>query len=113
MKLVYTRNVSAHQIAIADLAPFRRGFLLTRINVPKSARNIGIGSSLLEEILRDADRLSATIYLGVSPSDGLSFEALTAWYMRKGFKFNTGDMLLVYRPNGGKNVITKIRNSQD
>lgn len=68
---------------------------------------------MLEEILRDADQLSTTIYLGVSPSDGLNFEELTAWYMRKGFKFNIGDTLLVYRPNGGKNVITKINDPQN
>lgn len=72
--------------SIADLCDYYgRGLLLTRINVPKASRGQGHARALLERILDDADRERVTIFLEISPSDGLNFAQLEAWYLRHGF----------------------------
>lgn len=59
--------------------------LLTRINVPRMHRGNGVARRLMQQVLRDADAERVTIYLHISPSDGLDFEQLEAWYERCGF----------------------------
>lgn len=73
--------------SIADLCDYDgRGMLLTRINVPKAARGRGHARRLLDRILEDADHFRVTLFLEISPSDGLDFDQLEAWYMRHGFE---------------------------
>jgi len=76
--------------AIADLV--RPGELtpdwtITRINVPVAYRGQGFGSKLLDQILADADAEGVAIQCEVSPSGGLNYDQLTAWYMRRGFQY--------------------------
>lgn len=72
--------------AIADLCDYYgKGLILTRINVPKASRGRGVARQLLATILADADRENVTLFLEISPSDGLSFSQLEAWYKRHGF----------------------------
>jgi ribosomal protein S18 acetylase RimI-like enzyme len=76
--------------AIADLV--RPGELtpcwtITRVNVPGLSRGKGVGSKLLDRILADADAEGLTLQLEVAPSGGLDYDALVAWYRRRGFKF--------------------------
>lgn len=72
--------------AIADLCDYYgKGLILTRINVPKASRGSGVARQLLATILADADRESVTLFLEISPSDGLNFSQLEAWYKRHGF----------------------------
>ena len=77
------------QRSIADLvAPgeLTQNWTITRINVPKEFRNKGYGTKLLKLILDDADRDMITLQLEPSPSDGLNYKQLVAWYKRYGFK---------------------------
>jgi predicted GNAT family acetyltransferase len=77
--------------SIADLCDYYgQGLLLTRINVPKASRGQGHARNLLTRILKDADTERVTLFLEISPSDGLDFFELEAWYMRNGFKRHGG-----------------------
>ena len=72
--------------SIADLIDFDLGgLLLTRINVPVAHRGQGHARKLLARILADADREGVTLWLQISPSDGLDYRQLASWYMRRGF----------------------------
>lgn len=88
----YISQLSLSSIAIADLCDYgglvggAEGLILTRINVPREYRGKGEGTDLLKRILADADRDKVTLYLEISPSDGLNWEQLEAWYLRHGFK---------------------------
>jgi GNAT superfamily N-acetyltransferase len=87
--------------AIADLVQYDLvpGWAITRINVPAEHRGHGVGSKLLRQILDEADREGVDLYLEVSPSDGLDFEQLSAWYARHGFKWSRKYPGLMYRKN--------------
>src|SRR5215204_1801378 len=77
--------------AIADLCDGgEMGFkdhvrIITRVNVPVASRGRGIGTQLLKMILNDADAEGIVLVLEISPSDGLDFDQLEAWYRRHGF----------------------------
>lgn len=76
-------------LAIADLVTpgaIHEGWVITRINVPRRYRGEGHGTALLKEILADADAEGADLWLDVSPSDGLDWGQLVAWYERHGFE---------------------------
>lgn len=75
------------KIAIVDLIDYEDGKMITRINVPIAFRGKGIGSALLEEVLDDSRQFKVPLYLGISPSDGLDFNQLKAWYIRHGFRY--------------------------
>ena len=75
--------------------------MINRINVPREFRGRGIASTLLKRILADADREGATVGLGISPSDGLSYKELKAWYERYGFRPMAEKPLFVRQPGGG------------
>ena len=73
--------------SIADVCTvFQGGLTITRINVPKAHRGQGHARKLLAEILTDADREGVVLLLEISPSDGLSWSQLEAWYTRHGFR---------------------------
>ena len=67
--------------------PLHNAYEITRINVPHTLRGRGYGTQILKAILADADTEGATLRLGPSPSDGLSFDDLVHWYERHGFHF--------------------------
>lgn len=98
MKTSYYRHLNTTCLIVLDLVPYvvdaaENTYLITRINVPnrkdangKPYRGNGHASELLRLCLKDADAEGATLLLEVSPSDGLSFDELVAWYVRYGFK---------------------------
>jgi hypothetical protein len=92
MKTCYTLVVAPSRIAIADLVPpgeLTRSWTITRINVPlrpSGLRGQHYGSALLWRICSDADRELVALQLEISPSDGLTYDQLEAWYLRYGFR---------------------------
>jgi ribosomal protein S18 acetylase RimI-like enzyme len=89
MRTSYYKKLDTASLAVLDLTPYQHngqpGYLLTRINVPVQHRGLGYGTMLLLECLQSADAEGAVIVLEISPSDGLNFEELGAWYTRYGF----------------------------
>lgn len=72
--------------SISDLALLHNGWMLiTRINVPVKSRGTGLGTRILNEVLRDADRFGVTLCLEPMPSGGMTFKSLRDWYERNGF----------------------------
>jgi predicted GNAT family N-acyltransferase len=69
------------------------GKMITRINVPMMHHGEGHGTKVLAQILKDADAEKVNLYLEISPSDGLDYYQLEAWYLRHGFRHWMG----VYR----------------
>lgn len=91
MKTCYTlRDSVPDSRAIADVCDAReiglRGFLLTRIQVPLPERNKGRGTQLLQQVLKDADKEGAVMWLEIKPYGSLNYEQLRAWYSRRGFR---------------------------
>lgn len=107
MKSTYMKQVEGSvRPAIADLTRLDRDpdlwgpntWMLNRINVPHEARGRGHATNLLAMVLYDADAEGATVVLGPSPSDGLDFTALVAWYERHGFKWTRSGAMMERTP---------------
>jgi len=100
-------KLSPTALAIADLVEYhpdgvrQDGFLITRINVPFEFRSKGHGSALLKKILAAADERGEKLWLGITPSDGLSFVQLERWYFRHGFKW-VGKHTMMRKPKKGE-----------
>lgn len=87
--------------AIADLArpgELYTGWTITRINVPRDVRGRGLGTKILVEIITDADAEGVSLWLEVSPSDGLNYIQLVDWYKRHGFVSIDGYGVMRRRP---------------
>ncbi len=98
MQTCYHQVLSPAYLAVLDVSPCLikglEGMLINRINVPRHTgpdgkplfRGQGIASDLLKRCLKDADAEQVTLLIEVSPSDGLTYDELVAWYKRYGFK---------------------------
>ena len=72
--------------SIADLVLLNNyDMLITRINVPIQYRMAGLGSKILREICKDADRQRVNLVVEPVASGGLTQKSLTDWYERHGF----------------------------
>lgn len=63
---------------------------INRISVLPQHRGKSIASILLDQVCADADNENVTLYLEVQPdmsATGLTYDQLTAFYSRRGFKF--------------------------
>lgn len=83
--------------SIADLVcpgELTTGWTITRINVPFKHRGNGVARKLLKQITDDADSDICSLWLEVSPSDGLDYDQLVAWYVRHGFRFRHGGYMV-------------------
>lgn len=100
MKSFYYRKLPVKP-AVADVFQHRAGAaLITRINVPIEHRCKGIGTSLLEEIIADADEEGVILHIEVQPSGGPTREQLKDWYMKFGFMPSAiYDYFLIRQPN--------------
>ena len=85
MPCSYHQILSPVALSVADLTTYRNGYVLNRINVPKAHRGQGRATWLLKRVLEVADKFDTTLWLIVSPSDGLGFSDLIAWYKRHDF----------------------------
>ena len=109
MKSTYFRRLGAVHLAVLDLSPMclpgMEGMLIPRINVPRYTtpdgkqyfRGKGIATDLLDECVADADAEQVTLWLEVSPSDGLDYDQLVAWYTRHGFQQHEKHAGLMFR----------------
>lgn len=80
-------RLSATKIAVLDTTEYYgEGRIITRINVPEDFRGQGHGRALLREAIRQADEHGVDLWLEISESDGLNWDALRSWYRRAGFK---------------------------
>lgn len=70
----------------------REYYVITRINVMEQFRGQGLGTKILEEILKDADDEGVILFLEPQASGGLSQKKLEAWYERHGFDYGTWHM---------------------
>jgi GNAT superfamily N-acetyltransferase len=86
MKRSFHIKLSSHHLAVADLVPYRRGLMITRINVPRIYRGLGHARALLKQITNAADADGVKLYLCISASDGLSERQLKKWYLRHDFR---------------------------
>lgn len=87
MQKSFVIKLSPVKIAIADVSDLgNEGHFLCRVNVPKEYRGKGIGSQLLKQVLKEADRCKIDLLLEIYPSGGLSYEELRQWYQRYGFE---------------------------
>lgn len=88
--MMLTCYVDRDTRSIADLVHLEEDhtWLITRINVPAASRGLRRGSQLLKKITNDADGCGAILVVHPSPSGGLDFTQLCAWYERNGFKTN-------------------------
>ena len=85
----FYERLDGHKLAVLDTVDYyNKGQIITRVNVPASHRGQGVARRLLRRATDLADVLGTTLWLEVSPSDGLGFVELEAWYRRNGFKGN-------------------------
>jgi GNAT superfamily N-acetyltransferase len=93
----FHKILSPVHLAVADLTTYDYGYILNRINVPKAFRGRGEGTWLLNKVIEAADQHDTSIWLSVSPSDGLNKGQLTAWYKRHGWVEVYGEPGLMLR----------------
>ena len=97
----FYERLNGAKLAVLDTVDYyNQGQIITRINVPASHRGQGIARRLLRRATDLADVLGTTLWLEVSPSDGLGFAELEAWYHRHGF-VRSGTGLLRRKPQKG------------
>lgn len=85
MKSCYVVELSPSRIAVADLSDFDGAWWINRINVPNGFRGRGVGASLLQQILEEADRTGVILRLNINGYGDLSNHQLQEWYERHGF----------------------------
>lgn len=78
-------KLSDTALACLDCNDYEGMVMITRINTPRDFRGLGIASAMLAATCRHADEKGIILTLGISPSDGLDYQALEAWYARHGF----------------------------
>jgi predicted GNAT family acetyltransferase len=87
----YHKLTNPPRIAVLDCCDYYgEGRIITRINVPKTHRGHGYATLVLRQCLADADREGITLYIEISPSDGLDYDQLENWYWRHGFRYHGG-----------------------
>lgn len=102
MKTFYMVQIKGEmRPGIADVSWFDEPFnayVITRINIPQTLRGNGYATHLLEQITTDADKEQVTLMLAPSPSDGLDFDSLVAWYERYDFAWTRSGAMMERKP---------------
>lgn len=74
-------------LAVIDLTNYyRKGLIITRINVPFEHRRKGIGTLLLNRCCKAADTSNVKLFLEIASYGEMDKEALENWYRSYGFK---------------------------
>lgn len=80
-------KLSPIALAVLDVSTLADGsWMINRINVPAAYRGQGHGSAMLSQICEKADSYGVDLVLAVNPYGELDRRALTAWYLRYGFR---------------------------
>ena len=69
-----------------------------RLFVPKSMRNQGIASLLMDELVKILDAHKFTLVTGVYPTGDLDYDRLTTFYRKYGFEKSEFETTLVRYP---------------
>lgn len=102
MKTSFIIKLAPARIAIADISKISGNlYEINRINVPPEYRGRKHGRALLKQILVEADSVSASLRLNISPSGGLGLRKLQAWYARNAFT-QRGDGYWYRDPHGAQ-----------
>ncbi len=92
MKPVYGKIIKnkLDRLAIIDLVEIENSkYLITRVYVPEEHRKKGIGTELLNDVIKDADTECSTLLIEPRPySDTeMTKKSLINYYKRFGFKY--------------------------
>lgn len=102
MKSSYSKIVGTMRLAVLDLSPAcdegMDGFIVNRVNTPHDHRGKGYARELMRECLADADAEGVTLYLWINPYGDMTYEQLSAWYIRCGFVVRSRMGLYVREP---------------
>jgi ribosomal protein S18 acetylase RimI-like enzyme len=87
MRSVYFDRETRGIVDLVDTSSWcgSKTFLITRINVPPQYRRRGVATSLLQQVLADADKEGVTLWLEVLSSGDMTDEQLGKWYEKFGF----------------------------
>ena len=72
-------------------------FYILKLYVPKSHRNKGIATILINKMLKWADKNKYNLILEVTPYEGSSYNNLIKFYERFGFIYKIGYMERLYK----------------
>ena len=91
MKPVYGKIIKnkIDKLAVIDLVEVEKNkYLVTRVSVPREHRGKGIGTKLLKEVTKDADKECSTLLIEPKPYDsGMTKESLINYYKIFGFEY--------------------------
>lgn len=86
MKHSYIYKLDGVRIADAYVSRRHDGWMLDHVNVHIEHRGQGHGRRVLQMVLDAADERGIKLFLCIAAGNGLTYEALDAWYRRHGFK---------------------------
>lgn len=101
MKPMYYRKIG-YKSAVVDLVKIgEKVFLITRVNVPEEFRGKLIGTSMLNEVISDADSDGVILNIESRPYGEITVEKkemLIRFYEKFGFKWISDDEYMVREP---------------
>jgi len=85
-------------IAVLDCCAYEDGYMIHRINVPQKHSRRGHGSKLLHQVVTDADKEGAKLYLGILASGEMEYDDLERWYEKNGFVSVSDEGMYIREP---------------
>ncbi len=108
MRHSYSKILGPIRLAVLDLIPTcgvdgmdPEGLIISRVNTPFDHRCKGHARELMRECLADADAEGVTLYLHINSYGHMTYEQLSAWYIRCGFEVRSRLGLYVREPVKG------------
>lgn len=89
------------RLAIIDLMEIEKNkFLVTRVSVPREHRGKGIGTELLNKVIKDADKECATLLIEPQPyaDTTMTKKSLINYYKRFGFEYISEEDYMIRKP---------------
>lgn len=93
-----------HSTSLPMIADIVAGayFDFNRLYVPLNTRNCGVGTRLLRELQARINTLGLPLINRIHPyaNSVVSYDEITKWYVKRGFKRTQHEGILVYWPTG-------------